>query len=188
MSEAENKPVTGTGEPAPEGLGSGTPNPTSSGRTEHVTRRQPARPDVEELVIAFVRTLEEHYPARVKRRAKAFKQRILTLFRRHLPPYPKPAGRPNKSNITAAARMYQEQQREIEVGKRARPNWCSILAACVPEYSRIRSSYRRAAVTRRLQSAVYARLHRQSERRTRNHARKRRRPNPPVPEPRPGPL
>jgi hypothetical protein len=111
----------------------------------------------------------EHYPARMKRRPKLFKARILQLLRIHLPPYPNPVGRPTRSNITKATRMYTEQQRAIKAATRARTNWQAIAIACVAEYSEIRSTYRRSIVVSRLRNAVYARVKRNAERLARTH-------------------
>ena len=113
MSDAENKPDTSAGEPVPQRLGSGTSD------REAVSGR---KPDLEEIIRAFIREVEQRYPLRMKRRPRPLKERTLQLIRRHFPPYPKPAGRPNRPNITLATAMYLEQQKEIQAGSRDATN------------------------------------------------------------------
>jgi hypothetical protein len=163
MSETENKRVADPGEPAPEGLGSGTSGRYGNG--EAVSGR---KPDLEEMVRAFIGEVEQRYPVRMKRRPRALKERTLQLIRRHFPPYPKPAGRPNRPDITLATAMYLEQQKEIQAGSRDASNWRPILRACLPHAL---SRYRESVETQRMRNAVYARLKRQSQKRTGRRSR-----------------
>jgi hypothetical protein len=165
MSRKTDKETSGPGEPAPEGSGSGAPGPTPERQEE----RKPPRTDLNEIVCGWVHDLEQWNPARMKRRPKALKQQVLKVLRRHLPPYPRPAGRPAKRNITEATRMFGQQRREISAGTRQRTNWQVIVTKCVPGFGKIRSDSRRRVVTTTLRNSVYARLKRQAARHTRNH-------------------
>jgi len=110
------------------------------------------------MVKRFVAELRQEYPDRFKRRAKPFKERVLSLIRLHLPPYPKPGGRPPKPSITKAAEMYKQQQREWKGRKPFKANWLPIARECVPGFRNIRTAARRRTVLGKLRNSVYARL------------------------------
>lgn len=138
------------------------PEPDSTART---AAARPLRISLETEVQRFAESLLRQYANRVKRRPKAFKRRVLALIGLHLPPYPKPSGRPQQSRITRAAEMYTKQQHEIKEGRRERANWNPIANRCIAGYRRISSAPRRQAELRRLRDAVYRRqrLHRKDK-------------------------
>jgi len=109
----------------------------------------------------FVDALLQGHANRFKRRPKAFKKRVLALVGQRLPPYPKPAGRPQQPWITKAAEMYADQRREIKRGGRKRVNWSPIATACIQGFRKIRSEYKRRAELDKLRDAVYRRGWRQ---------------------------
>lgn len=130
---------------------------SDSGAETAPSSRAP-RISLEAEVQRFAEDLLRRYPNRVKRRPQAFKRRVLALIGLHLPPLPKPSGRPQQPRITRAAAMYSGQQREIAQGRRERINWNPIATRCIAGYRRIRSEASRQAELRRLRDAVYRRL------------------------------
>jgi hypothetical protein len=122
------------------------------------------RVSLESEVQRLAEALLEAHADRIKHRPKAFKSRVLALVRLHLPPHPKPSGRPRQPRITKAAAIYADQLRETKRGVRKRINWNPIAAACISGFSNIRSELRRRAELDKLRDAVYRRLRRPKRR------------------------
>lgn len=115
----------------------------------------------------FVDGLLQEHANRIKRRSSAFKKRVLALVGQRLPPYPKPSGRPQKPWITKAAEMYADQRREMKRGERKKVNWNPIAHACIHDFAKIRSAYKRRAEIDKLRDAVYRRRANTNGRRSR---------------------
>jgi hypothetical protein len=113
---------------------------------------------LETAVRQFAERLIRDYGNRARTRPKALKGRVLALIRLHLPPYPKPSGRPQKRRITKATEMYTQQCLEVKRGQRERISWYPIAKSCIPGFRRIRSDYKRRAEMKRLRDSVYRRL------------------------------
>lgn len=128
------------------------PEEAASGRRAH--RARSLRVNVK----SFVDLLFSEYPDRIKRRPKAFKRRIIALFKVHLPPYRKPAGRRQQQRVTMAASMYASQLSEMREGRRSEVTWAPIAARCIPGFAAIKTEYRRRVEIKRLRDSVYRRL------------------------------
>jgi hypothetical protein len=116
-------------------------------------------------IVQFAESLRVKWAKRMDKRQKAFKARVISLIRVHLPPFPKPSGRPMQDYITRATEMFAGQQREIEAGHQLKINWLPIAAICIPGFAKIRSAATRKEVIGRLQSSVYARWRAATKRR-----------------------
>lgn len=116
------------------------------------------RVSLESEVEQFTRRLQQLYPNRVKRRPQAFKRRVQSLIGLHLPPRPKPSGRPQESRITKATALYVQQLREVAAESRERVTWHPIASRCIAGYRKIRSTPKRQAELKKLRDAVYRRL------------------------------
>ena len=113
---------------------------------------------LEAAVARFTEELTSDFETRIRRRAKVFKNRVLKLVSRQLPPYPRPTGRPQQQRITRAAEIYLRQCAEIERGTRKRVTWSPIALRCIPRFRKIRSEYKRRAEIKRLRDSVYRRI------------------------------
>jgi hypothetical protein len=146
----------------PEAVGtfvplSAAPSQGAVGGVEKIEPRNLAKD-----MLQILGELKLKYATRIRSRPKAFKRRVMNLVRLLLPPIPRKRGRPQKANITRAANEFVRQQNEIEVGKRQVHNWEAI-ANTSAGFRHLRSEYARRAELRKLQTAVYARLHRRKK-------------------------
>jgi hypothetical protein len=119
-------------------------------------------PKLEKTVDRFASLIQRRYPALMTKRARPTKQLILSWLNRKLPPFPRRPGRPEKEEVTKAAKMLTEQKREIRQHRRKLVDWDEIAAACIPGWADMRDR-RRKRERGRLRNSVGVRNARRSK-------------------------
>src|SRR2546426_223496 len=106
----------------------------------------------------FAEELSGKYAQRLKLRPHALKRRVISLINHHLPPYPRPTGRPRSNRVTKATEMYLKQQAEIASGNREEVNWMVIALECIAGFGKIQNRYRRERELTKLRNSVHVRV------------------------------
>jgi hypothetical protein len=131
---------------------------------------------LEKQASEFAKALKASFGPWIKESPRAFKKRVLSLLRSHLPPYPRPGGRRRFPHITTAVKLYRDQLRQVREKTRTTVAWTAIARECVPGFDQM-PYYARAVRLGALRNAVYAR--RKRERKARRQRRSARPHGPP---------
>lgn len=111
---------------------------------------------LEKEVIRLAARIRRRYPTLMEKRALPTKKLILSWMAKLLPPFPRRSGRPAKPEITKAAMLNAQQQREVRAGSRIRVDWSKIASECIPGWSQMRKPERERE-RNRLRNSVGAR-------------------------------
>lgn len=150
-------PRTGHAETAPE-----LPAKKEISKFEMTSETTAGRATLRATLEEFVKTVQDRFPERARRRPAALKKGVMLFLRALMPPHAKPCGRPRQRRITEAVEDFRAQQREIAAGRQEKVDWRRIALERVPGFSGM-NQYRRRAELVRLRAAVHARLRRKRQ-------------------------
>ena len=137
MSDGESKALPPHPEPAPKGLGFG------------------ARPlDLERAVSLFAARLRRNHAEEIRRDARKFKRRVVSILRRKMPPF---AGRPTGKAITRAIELRKQCQ-----------TWQDIYPQCISDHAGLDPAERRQAESN-LRAAIKSRRNSVQRRKRQRH-------------------
>ena len=138
MSERESKALPPHPEPAPKGLGFGTPQEPAKRKA---SRSQAIPPELARDIIAAAQTVCERHRG-VFIADRKLKDRAARLFRTMLPPRPRRPGRKRIASVTLAIRLLRRLKKEHPTAKPERI-WAKIYPNVIPNYASLGNDARR---------------------------------------------